>query len=208
MEAYMPPERKDMNTVFTIILPDTEGDVRATLIARRGNNAHVDSFSYDAGNLMTALQAAISELDLLERIPPQIEAPSNPPNKDKSPKVSKPKKKKVTLDDFPDDESVWGGDDSVELSAEHTAQSNLTTVPTNSIHVGMTITLEPEAVDVDGDPVPFESGRVLEIDHDAESPRVWIESNDGEQDVWMNLVDVEAVATSVRSADEQLNLFR
>jgi hypothetical protein len=52
--------------------------------------------------------------------------------------------------------------------------------------VGQTLTLVSHAHDVDGDPVPFEAGKLVEVDTSVIPLRLWLESADGQHDVWIN----------------------
>jgi hypothetical protein len=58
-------------------------------------------------------------------------------------------------------------------------------LPTEAFAVGQTVELIEGAVDADGDSVPFTVGRVVEVDASADSPRLWLESPAGENDVWI-----------------------
>lgn len=47
--------------------------------------------------------------------------------------------------------------------------------------VGMQVTWEADACDCDGDPLPFSSGRIVEIERE----RVWVESPSADDDRWV-----------------------
>jgi hypothetical protein len=170
-----------MDTLLTLILPPGTTEVTATLIAKRGDYAHMDRFSYTETNLLTAIQVAMTELDSLERIPPHIEIPSQaethlPVNKPAVSQTPKPKKKKVSLADFPEDAPVEG-----HIVPVQPVSPNL--------QIGMEVSIGQELLDVDGEAVPFQIGRVLEID--TTTPTwVWLESLDGQHDVWVWLTDL------------------
>jgi hypothetical protein len=195
-----------MPIVFTITLPDDGED--ACLLVKKGNFAHLMRFKAGSREeMLFAILAAQSEIDALEANPPQIEVATSETvpiavSKDKSSKASKPKKKKVALDDIPDEDVDWGEADTEEIPVEEIAKAEPKSVQSGqsvpmpkksvSVQVGDMVNLSAGAVDADGDPVPFQQGRIVEIDHDAESPRVWLESMDGEQDAWVKLADLEA----------------
>ena len=54
------------------------------------------------------------------------------------------------------------------------------------LSVGQTVHLTAGATDTDGDVIPFNGGRIVEIDASDEPPRVWVESADGDNDVWVS----------------------
>lgn len=183
-----------MDTVFTLIMP--KGDTpQATLIAKRGNYAHMDSFSYTQANVWMALQTALGELDLLERIPPQVEAPDIPPTtkpQDKGTTSKPPKKRKPSLADVPEDDADWSRVDTEEIPVAPISEPQQTPITQTfaAVQVGVCVNVPLGMGDVDGDLVPFSIGRILEIDHEAEPPRAWLESLDGEQDAWVSLVSL------------------
>jgi hypothetical protein len=61
----------------------------------------------------------------------------------------------------------------------------------DELKVGQTVRLSTDAVDTDGEAVPFDVGRVVEVDTSEDPPRVWLESDDGEQDVWVSLEQLQ-----------------
>jgi hypothetical protein len=106
-------------------------------------------------------------------------------------------KKKPSLDEFPMDDD----DEPIAAKAQKTLQ------------VGAAVQIQTDALDIDGDPVPFTEGNVCEIDHSTEPPRIWVESADGEYDVWLHETVLE-VKTASRSSTKspaknsnQLTLF-
>jgi hypothetical protein len=174
-----------MTLVYTITLPD-EGK-EATLLAQKGGLAHLARFRWRADDdLLLALRHAQSELEALEAHPPQLEAPAE---KLDTPKPNdKPKRKKRSLDDLPDDEPAPRPRRMFEPVATATAP---TTTARPTVQAGATLPLSAGLRDVDGDALAFVRGRVVEIDDDSPA-RVWLESLDGEQDAWVLLADLEA----------------
>jgi len=65
-----------------------------------------------------------------------------------------------------------------------------------SLTIGMTIQLMEGATDTDGDPVAFNTGRIVEIDDSEQPLRVWIESLDGENDVWVSADHIQPLTTA------------
>lgn len=131
-----------MTTQFTLIVPDPPDEGMVTLIAKRGDYAHLDRFPYSVQNIVNALHQASSELDLMERLPALAEGASTPSR----PKPTRPKKKKVSLNDLPEDP--------------------LDTPPTEGLvlQVGQVLALPSAIRDVDGDSLPFHTGRILELE--------------------------------------------
>jgi hypothetical protein len=158
-----------MNTIFTLIVAHNTGTV--TLIAQRGDYSHLDSLVYDPVQLIQALDNASRQLDTLQSNPPQFTVSPEPepvkaPDK---PKTVLPKKKKVSFNDLP-------------LFADDPAPTRRTFSPVNSpLTVGACVELPADACDVDGDPIGFSPARIVEI----QDSRVWLESLDGEHDVWI-----------------------
>lgn len=54
------------------------------------------------------------------------------------------------------------------------------------LQVGQSVHLTAGATDTDGDVIPFNVGRIVEIDSSDEPPRVWVESADGDHDIWVS----------------------
>jgi len=80
---------------------------------------------------------------------------------------------------------VDDGEDTDEIQANDT--------PPMTWQVGDTVPLEPDAVDEDGESVPFAVGRIVEIDAGDAGPRLWLESPDGDCDVWVRCDQLIAV---------------
>jgi len=80
---------------------------------------------------------------------------------------------------------VDDGEDTDEIQANDT--------PPMTWQVGDTVPLVPEAVDEDGEPVPFDVGHIVEIDAGDAGPRLWLESPDGDHDVWVSCDQLAAV---------------
>jgi hypothetical protein len=73
-----------------------------------------------------------------------------------------------------------------------------------ALKVGDSVTIPDGTQDMDGEPVPFSTGRIVEIDSSDAVPCVWVESVDSEEDVWLPL----AVLTSRQApADDELSAF-
>jgi len=64
------------------------------------------------------------------------------------------------------------------------------------LQVGQHVHLTPGATDTDGDPVAFSTGRIVEIDDGEQPTRVWIESLDGENDVWVSADHIQPLTTA------------
>ena len=67
--------------------------------------------------------------------------------------------------------------------SEVTTETAETVDPLTAIAPGQTVTWADAVRDIDGDPVAFTAGRVLEIEDDA----AWVETEDGETDAWIAL---------------------
>lgn len=154
--------------------------------------------------------------------PTAPERPTSSPKAVKS-KAPKPKKKKPSLDDFPEDDaddadatavapdSVQSKGLTVESELADTAaaalegagavspvQAQVSHKPATGLQVGDSVPIPDGTVDVDGDAVPFSTGKVVEIDLSA-TPRVWVESADGAEDVWLPL---DALTNRTTPADD------
>jgi hypothetical protein len=220
-------------TVISVILPEMDeiprqGSILAKYESVDGKQslAHLMPFSYNSlADIARAVVAAQEQLEMLKANPPQITVPTpvevsnaaSKPVKAAKPSPQKPKKKKISLDDFPEDdeaEDETDGDEAASLETEETALVETVQVsnaafaqsPTTDMKVGDTLKLPEGAKDVDGDIVLFSTGKVVELDLSANPPRVWLESEDGEEDVWLPLTAFtkgEALANDL-SAFEKL----
>jgi len=65
------------------------------------------------------------------------------------------------------------------------------------LHVGQTVHLTAGATDTDGDVISFNVGRIVEIDDSDEPIRVWIESPDGDNDVWVFTDQIQPLTTAL-----------
>ena len=206
-------------TIISLILPETDavprqGSILAKYESADGKQslAHLMPFSYSSlADIARAIEAAQEQLETLKANPPQITVPTpvevtnaaSKPVKAAKPSPQKPKKKKISLDDFPEDddeelsvaEDEVDEDESTPLETEETALVETIQVSsaavaqslTNGLKVGDTLNLPEGAKDVDGELVLFATGKVVEIDLSANPPRVWLESEDDEEDVWLPL---------------------
>ena len=183
-------------TVITLVLPEEGGIQRqGSIIAKyesgdgKQSVAHVMPFIYSTlADIARGIDSAQQELETVKRNPPQVTVPTEPvqpPKVEKSAKPSKPKKKKKpSLDDFPTDDE----DDIPEVRKPippPQPKSASEKVPLK-LKVGASVTLKADAVDVDGDAIDFTHGRICEIDTNSQPPRIWVESADGEYDVWVH----------------------
>jgi hypothetical protein len=69
-----------------------------------------------------------------------------------------------------------------------------------ALKVGDSVAIPDGTQDMDGEPVPFSTGRIVEIDSSEAVPRVWVESVDGEEDVWLPLAVL--ISHQTPAADE------
>ena len=173
-----------MPTIYTITIPDDGGE--GTLLVKKGDLAHLMRLpSTSRDDIAFAMLAAQTEIEALEANPPQVS--EAPPEKTKS---SKPKKKrKVSLDDIPeDDETPMSQPEPIALA------------------VGQRVQITTDATDVDGEPLEFDEGNICEID-DATA---WVESLDGEYDVWVNVAHLTPITGKSRTLNKstsQMTLF-
>jgi hypothetical protein len=205
-------------TVISLILPETDtiprqGSILAKYESADGKQslAHLMPFSYSSlADIARAVEAVQEQLETLKANPPQITVPTpvdttttiSKPVKAAKPSPQKPKKKKISLDDFPEDDNAEelaedeaDEDEAAALEPEESALIETVQVsnaavaqnPTTGMKVGDTLKLPEGAKDMDGELVPFTTGKVVEIDLSANPPRVWLESEDGEEDVWLPL---------------------
>jgi hypothetical protein len=202
-------------TVISLILPDTaevphQGSILAQYESGDGkqNLAHLMPFSYSSlADIARAVAAAQQQLEALKRNPPEISVPTPAATasvESSTAKVAtsipqKPKKKKLSLDDFPEDDAD---------EVRPTKREMPSTVPApqqpTALKVGDTVAIPAGTQDMDAEPVPFSTGRIVEIDSSEAVPRVWVESVDGEEDVWLSL----AVLTSRQTpTDDELSAF-
>lgn len=207
-------------TVISLILPETneiprQGTVLAKYESADGKQslAHLMPFSYSSlGDIAQAIEAAYQALETLKANPPQITVPtpvdvtpaaSKPA---KAPKTSpkKPKQRKLSLDDFPEDDEVdvLETEQEADMEIMPVASASIQSVE-SGLKVGDMVNLPEDAKDIDGEPVPFTTGKVVEIDLSANPPRVWLESEDGEEDVWLPL----ETFTSSKGSDNDCSAF-
>lgn len=175
------------------------------------NLAHLMPFSYSSlADVARAIEAVQQELESIKANPPQITVPTpvatvNSMSKTtKATKVAtppKPKKKKPSLDDIPEDNedeilTVTDETDEEEIASDELEadaelaenQAPAVQAPQSQpvgLKVGDAVQIPNGTKDMDGDLVSFSSGKVVEIDSSETVPRVWVESTDGEEDVWL-----------------------
>jgi hypothetical protein len=223
-------------TVISLILPETDeiprqGSILAKYESVDGKQslAHLMPFSYSSlADIARAIEAAQQQLETLKANPPQITVPtpldatttSSKSVKAAKPSPQKPKKKKISLDDLPEDddaeelsvaEDEIDGDDAASLETEESVRVETIQVsnaavaqnPTTGLKVGDTVEISDGTLDMDGELVPFNTGKVVEIDLSANPPRVWLESSDGEEDVWLPL----ATLTNSKASANDLSAF-
>ena len=65
------------------------------------------------------------------------------------------------------------------------------------LRVGQSVHLKVGATDTDGDVISFNVGRIVEIDDSDEPIRVWIESPDGDNDVWVFTDQIQPLTTAL-----------
>jgi hypothetical protein len=198
-------------TVISLILPETaevphQGSILAKYESGDGKQslAHLMPFSYSSlADIARAVAAAQQQLEALKRNPPEISVPTpavtasvaSSTDKAAKPTPQKSKKKKPSLDDFPEDDM-----NEVRPTKRETPLPAPAPQQPTALKVGDTVAIPDGTQDVDGESVSFSTGRIVEIDTSEAVPRVWVESVDGEEDVWLPL----AVLTSrqMPTADE------
>lgn len=181
-----------MPTIYTITIPDNGGE--GTLLVKKGDLAHLMRLpSTSRDDIVFAMLAAQTEIEALEANPPQVS--EAPPEKTKSSKPKHKKKRKVSLDDIPEDV-----DDTPTSQPESEASEPMV------LAVSQRVTIADDVTDVDGDPLEFDEGNICEIDGDI----AWVESLDGEYDVWVNVAHLTPVTGKSRQLNKstsQLTLF-
>jgi hypothetical protein len=222
-------------TVISLILPETDeiprqGSILAKYESADGKQslAHLMPFSYSSlADIARAIEVAQQQIEMLRANPPQITVPtpldatttSSKPVKTAKPSPQKPKKKKISLDDLPEDddeelsvaEDEIDGDEAASFETEETvlvetmafASAAVSQNLTTGLKVGDTVEIPDGTLDTDGELVPFNTGKVVEIDLSANPPRVWLESSDGEEDVWLSL----AALTKQKAPANDLSAF-
>ena len=202
-------------TVISLILPETaevphQGSILAKYESGDGKQslAHLMPFSYSSlADIARAVAAAQQQLEALKRNPPEISvltpavtaSIASSTDKVAKPTPQKPKKKKPSLDDFPEDDGEEVRPPKREMPPSAQAQQK-----SAALKVGDSVTIQDGTQDMDGEPVPFSTGRIVEIDSSEAVSRVWVESVDGEEDVWLPL----AVLTSRQMpANDELSAF-
>ena len=73
--------------------------------------------------------------------------------------------------------------------------------------MGETVAIPDGIEDMDGDIVPFSTGKVVEIDLSASPPRVWLESADGKEDV-RHICEKVSVGVDPLTKTDILPIFR
>lgn len=104
-----------------------------------------------------------------------------------------------TLADFAepvtDTDAEDAGEEDTHIDADTDADREMGDDPDETRmrwQVGDTVPLLSDAQDVDGDPVPFDVGRIVEIDDQPDGVRLWLESLDGQADVWVDPTQLAA----------------
>lgn len=210
-------------TVITLVLPDDDSIQRqGNIIAKyesgdgKQSVAHVMPFTYSTlVDIARAIDSAQQALESVKHNPPQVTVPTEPVRTPKTEKKAKPKKKKKpSLDDFPTDD-----DDTLEVRKPipPPKPKPAPQITPFALKVGASVTLKADAFDVDGDALHFTDGRICEIDTDTQPPRIWVESADGDYDVWVHAEAIvqpedlsqfeKPVGMGVPDKEGQLTLF-
>lgn len=181
-----------MPTIYTITIPDDGSD--GTLLVKKGELAHLMQLSGTSReDILFTMLAAQTEIEVLEANPPQIS--EAPPEKKKASKPKRKKKRKASLNDIPEDDSP-----------PQIPKVSLKATQPNTLAVGQRVEIAEGATDVDGDALEFYEGNICEIDEAT----AWVESLDGEYDVWLNVAHLTPITGNPRKLNKstnQLTLF-
>jgi hypothetical protein len=90
-----------------------------------------------------------------------------------------------TLTDFVEIGEFEPSEQTIEETDEFSNQLYNEETP-SKFSVGQRVHLTAGATDIDGDSIGFNVGRIVEIDESEQPVRVWVESTDGENDVWIS----------------------
>lgn len=181
-----------MPTIYTITIPDDGSD--GTLLVKKGDLAHLMQLSGTSReDIVFTMLAGQTEIEALEANPPQVS--EAPPEKKKASKPKRKKKRKVSLNDIPEDDVP-----------PHIPQVSPKVTQPSALAVGQRVEIAEGATDTDGDALEFTEGNICEIDEAT----AWVESLDGEYDVWVNVAHLTPMTGKSRKLNKstsQLTLF-